>query len=208
MLLTVDGVSKSYRDRRVLSHVSLDIHAGEALAVVGENGAGKTTLLRVCAGLLAPDAGTVSVAGRLGYCPQEPGVLDRLSADEHLVLFGAAAGLTPDGALDRGRAVLDELGFPHADRTVARELSGGSRQKLNLALALLGDPTVILLDEPYQGFDRGGYVSFWRHVDEWRRQGRAVMIVTHVLAEAERVDRVVELSIVPSRPPSGAETSP
>jgi ABC-2 type transport system ATP-binding protein len=195
VLLSAADVSKSYRGRRVLGHVSLDVRVGEAVAVVGENGVGKTTLLRICAGLVAPDTGTVAVHGPVGYCPQEPGVLDRLTADEHLVLFGAATGLPRTAALDRGRALLDELGVPVADKTVARELSGGTRQKLNLALALLGEPTVILLDEPYQAFDRGSYVSFWRHVDGWRHQGKAVVIVTHLLTEVERVDRVVELSV-------------
>ncbi len=77
---------------------------------------------------------------------------------------------------------------------MAKDLSGGTRQKLNVALALLGDPPILLLDEPYQGFDRGSYVNFWDHVERWRQEGRAVLIVTHMLAELERVDRVVELT--------------
>jgi ABC-2 type transport system ATP-binding protein len=195
-LLSAVDVSKAYRGRRVLDHVSLDVDAGEVLAVVGENGAGKTTLLQICAGLLAADSGSVSVEGRVGYCPQEPGVLERLTADEHLVLFGAAAGLPRTAALERGRALLDQLGVPGVDSTtVARDLSGGTCQKLNLALALLGEPTVIMLDEPYQGFDRGSYANFWHHVDSWREEGKAVVIVTHLLTETERVDRIVELSL-------------
>ncbi len=195
VLLRVSGVSKSYRHRPVLQSVSVDVHAGEAVAVVGENGAGKTTLLRICAGMVRPDDGTVAVAGRTGYCPQDAGMLDRLCADEHLVLFGAAAGLERAAAIARGRTLLRDLRFPTGDGTVADELSGGARQKLNLALALLNDPDVILLDEPYQGFDHGGYVSFWEHVDQWRRHAKAVVIVTHVLADSDAVDRVVELSV-------------
>src|SRR5262249_16918689 len=195
LLVAASDVSKSCRGRGVLHDVSLQAHAGEAVGVVGENGAGKTTLLRICAGVVRPDAGAVSVAGRVGYCPQEPGLLDRLSADDHVVLFGAAGGLGRRAALDRGRTLLGEFGFPVADQAPARELSGGARQKLNLALALLHDPGVVLLDEPYQGFDHGAYMSFWHHVDRWRDQGKAVVIVTHLLAEAERVDRVVELAV-------------
>jgi ABC-type multidrug transport system ATPase subunit len=78
-------------------------------------------------------------------------------------------------------------------------MSGGTRQKLNLALALLADPDVLLLDEPYQGFDRGTYVNFWDHCDRWREQGKAVVVVTHMLAELSRVDRVVELPAHPAR---------
>ena len=187
-------VVKRFGSRRVLDAVALEVRAGEAVALVGENGAGKTTLLRICAGLLAPDSGRVTAVGRIGYCPQEPGVLDLLTADEHLAYFGAALGLSRRHAQEEGRRFLAELGLPAGDETVvARKLSGGNRQKLNLALSVVGDPPVLLLDEPYQGFDRGTYVNFWDHVDRWRRAGKAVVVVTHLLAELTRVDRVVEL---------------
>ena len=74
-----------------------------------------------------------------------------------------------------------------------RDLSGGARQKLSLALALLGQPGLLLLDEPYQGFDQGSYLDFWHHADAWRRQGRAVVVVTHLLTELNRADQVLEL---------------
>jgi ABC-2 type transport system ATP-binding protein len=196
--LTATRIVKSFGRRGALDGVDLEAYAGEAVAVVGENGAGKTTLLRICAGLLTADGGEVRRSGRVGYCPQQPGLVDLLTADEHLVLFGGALGLGRRTALSTGRAVLESLGFAAAGGTVARDLSGGTRQKLNLALALLGDPQLLLLDEPYQGFDLGSYVDFWQHVDEWRRQARAVVIVTHLLAELDRVDRVVQLRV--SRP--------
>jgi ABC-2 type transport system ATP-binding protein len=187
-------VTKRYGRHTVLAGASFHAARGEAVAVIGENGAGKTTLLRLCAGLLTADEGTVARQGRLGYCPQEPGVVDLLSADEHLVLFGTAAGLTRVQARDTGRALLESFAFPVDEQVPARELSGGTRQKLNLALALLGDPMLLLLDEPYQGFDMGAYVDFWTHVDSWRDQGRAIVIVTHLLTELHRVDRVVEVA--------------
>lgn len=191
--LSVSGVTKRFGRRLVLDDVDLDVAAGEAVALIGENGAGKSTLLKICAGFLDPDAGTVTTSGRVGYCPQEPGLLDLLTADEHLVLFGRAQGLSRPDALAQGRQLLDELGFPVGRPTQTRRLSGGSRQKLNLALALLGERDVLLLDEPYQGFDHGTYVSFWHHVERWRDEGRAIVVVTHMLAELHRVDRVVEL---------------
>ena len=85
------GVAKRYRHRQVLRDAELSLHRGEVVAIVGENGAGKTTLLRICAGLLAPDAGVVRRAGRVGYCPQDPALVELLTAREHLVLFGCAA---------------------------------------------------------------------------------------------------------------------
>ena len=196
LLLQATGVTKSFGRRRVLLGTDLEVHAGEAVAIVGENGAGKTTLLRICAGLVAPDGGLVRRAERVGYCPQQPGLVDLLTADQHLVLFGRALGLDRSAALRGGRDMLESLGFPVGDTTVVRDLSGGTRQKLNLALALLGNPPVLLLDEPYQGFDRGSYVDFWQHVDQWRDEGRAVVVVTHLLAELQLVDRVVDLTVV------------
>jgi ABC-2 type transport system ATP-binding protein len=194
-VLTVRNITKQFGRRLVLDHADLDLHTGEAVALIGENGAGKSTLLRICAGLLAPDDGTVVVDGAIGYCPQEPGLLDLLNADEHLVLFGRAHGLSRADALAAGHGLLTELGFPVGRSEQTRQLSGGSRQKLNLALALLGQRDILLLDEPYQGFDHGTYVSFWHHVDQWRDEGKGVLVVTHMLAELHRVDRVVELSI-------------
>ena len=194
-LLTAVAIEKRYRERIVLANASLSVASGEVVALVGENGAGKSTLLRICAGLVRPDAGELSVAGRIGYCPQEPGLLELLKIDEHLRLFGAAVGLTGAAAVTRGRELMSELGFPEQHDAVARELSGGSRQKLNLALALLGDPAILLLDEPYQGFDHGSYVSFWDHVERWRQAGRAIVVVTHLLVESVPVDRVVEMAV-------------
>jgi ABC-type multidrug transport system ATPase subunit len=193
------GVRRSYGDKLVLEDACLAVQPGESVALVGENGAGKSTFLKILAGVIPAQAGEVRVAGRPGYCPQEPGILNLLTADEHLVLFGSAMGLSRRASLARGREALAEFGFPLEDRSVARDLSGGTRQKLNLALALLGDPRVLLLDEPYQGFDHGTYVNFWDHVDRWKSEGRAVVVVTHMIAELGRVDRVVELAVHPSR---------
>jgi ABC-2 type transport system ATP-binding protein len=194
-LLRATGVRMRFGRKTVLDGCSLTVRAGEAVALVGENGAGKTTLLRICAGILAPDAGAVAISGRVGYCPQEPGVFDLLTADEHLTLFGTGLGLARESARVAGGRLLADLGFPTDERVVARELSGGARQKLNLALALLGDPALLLLDEPYQGFDRGAYVSFWDHVERWRRDGRGIVVVTHLLTDSLGVDRVVELTV-------------
>ncbi len=191
--LEARGIVKRFGRKRILDRIDLDLSPGEAVALVGENGAGKTTLLRICAGLLDADGGTVHVTGRVGYCPQDAGLLELLTADEHLLLFGPGAGLSRHAALVEGRQLLERLAFPWRERTVARDLSGGTRQKLNLALALLGNPDVLLLDEPYQGFDRGTYVNFWDQVGAWRSRGLAILVVTHMLAELSRVDRVVEL---------------
>jgi ABC-2 type transport system ATP-binding protein len=191
--LVVSGVSKRFRRTRVLQDVDLTVQSGEIVALTGENGAGKSTLMRICAGLIPADSGTIQVAERVGYCPQVPSVLELLTADEHLVMFGTGLGLSREDSLRSGHALLAEFDFPIGRRLVTQDMSGGTRQKLNLALALLGDPSLLLLDEPYQGFDRGAYVNFWDHCDTWREAGRAIVVVTHMLVELGRADRIFEL---------------
>lgn len=197
--LVAAGITKRFGRTLILDDVNLEVRAGEVIALTGENGAGKSTLLRICAGLLRADGGTVRVGGRIGYCPQATGLFELLTADDHLVMFGRGAGMSREEGLRRGRAILAEFEFPLREKIVTRDLSGGTRQKLNLALALLADPSVLLLDEPYQGFDHGTYVNFWEHCEKWRQQHKAVVVVTHMLAELDRVDRVIELPAHASR---------
>ena len=190
--LVVEGIAKSYRRRPVLHGVDLVVAAGEVAAVVGPNGAGKSTLLRLCAGLESPDAGRVTVHGAVGYCPQQPALVDLLRADEHFELVGAGRGLSREEARRSGAALAGRLDWV-PDRHTAGELSGGTRQKLNLVLAGLGDPTVLLLDEPYQGFDGESFLDFWEQVWHWRDEGRAVVVVTHRPEQLKRVDAVLDL---------------
>ncbi|HET6548153.1 MAG TPA: ABC transporter ATP-binding protein [Solirubrobacter sp.] len=163
---------------------------GASCAVVGENGAGKSTLLRVLAGTLAADSGTVDVHGTLGYCPQEPVLNGALTVDQHLRYFAAAYRLP---GLDHADVLLGTLGFAADRRRAVGELSGGTRQKLNLTLALLHDPDVLLLDEPYQGFDWETYLRFWDLVEGLRQRGRAVVVITHLVFEEERFDVLYRL---------------
>ncbi|MGI5147942.1 ATP-binding cassette domain-containing protein [Plantactinospora sp. CA-294935] len=192
--LEVRGITKRYRRRPVLTGVDLTVRAGEIAAVVGANGAGKSTFLRICAGLLSPDSGQVRVHGTLGFCPQSGGTADFLYPEEHFVLVGAGRGLRRAEARAAGRAHAAALDWEPAGRTQARHLSGGTRQKLNLVMAALGEPDVLLLDEPYQGFDRGTYLDFWQQLWRWRADGRAIVVVTHLLNQLDRVDTVLDLT--------------
>src|SRR5581483_11775592 len=117
-----------------------------------------------------------------------------LLPDEHFALFGAGRGLSRREARAQGRRVAAELDWDAAERTQARHLSGGTQQKLNLALAALGGADIMLLDEPYQGFDRGSYLDFWQQVGRWREAGKAVVVITHMLNSLDRVDQVLDLS--------------
>lgn len=188
--LVAIGVRKRFRRRVVLDGADLVVQAGESVAVVGENGSGKSTLLSICAGVMGSDAGSIYTSGSAGYCPQTPGLIDFLTVDEHLRLL--SRGLSdPRAGYVRSCDLLEALDVPVANGTFVRDLSGGQRQKLNLALALIDDPKVLLLDEPYQGFDHGSYVDFWAQLAHWTSEGRAVVVVTHLLADRDRVDRVL-----------------
>jgi ABC-2 type transport system ATP-binding protein len=177
----------------VLRGVDAELCAGEVVGLVGENGSGKSTLMKILVGALAADAGTVEIAGRIGYCPQEPLLYERLTCDEHLELFGAAYGMEPTAAQTAGDALYDALGFSRWRDTQVAELSGGTRAKLNVALALLADPEVLLLDEPYAGFDWETYLRFWDLTAARRAAGRSVLVVSHFVTDEQRFDRLIEM---------------
>jgi ABC-type multidrug transport system ATPase subunit len=191
MLLEARDVRKSYGRHEVLRGVDLAVGPGQLIAVVGENGAGKSTLLKILAGTLAADRGTVALAGTLGYCPQDPVLNDNLTVEAHLRYFAAPYRLP---ALDRADGLVGQLGYAAHRREPAGALPGGTRQKLNLTLALMHDPDVLLLDEPYQGFDWETYLRFWDLVDGLRARGKAVVIITHLVFEQDRFDLLEDLS--------------
>ncbi|PYC73322.1 ABC transporter [Micromonospora arborensis] len=192
--LHAEGITKRYRRRPVLRDATLTVRAGQIAAVIGANGCGKSTFLRICAGLVSPDAGEVTVSGRLGYCPQSGGTADFLLADEHFVLVGAGQGVARGPARRAGRAAARQLGWEAGGDVQARHLSGGTRQKLNLTMSTLSRPDVLLLDEPYQGFDQGTYVNFWDQLCRLRDAGTAIVVVTHLLNQLDRVDTVLDLT--------------
>ena len=200
-VLSTRGIEKAYRrgvwpmrrSRQVLRGVDLALAPGEVVGLVGENGSGKSTLMKVIVGALAADAGTVTRPGRMGYCPQEPVLYARLTCDEHFELYGHAYGMTTAAMRESRHLIYASLGFERYARTRADQLSGGTRAKLNLGLALLADPEILLLDEPYAGFDWDTYLKFWELVAARRARGRSVLIISHFVADEERFDRLLQL---------------
>ncbi|WP_254822781.1 ABC transporter ATP-binding protein [Haloglomus halophilum] len=213
VVLQADGLAKAYgsslpfRERvEVLTGTDLTVRAGELVGVVGANGSGKSTLLRILVGDLAADDGTVRVSGRVGWCPQETRLYDRLTVRETFALFGEAYGLDDEAVAEARDRLADRLDFErYLDRRIDR-LSGGNRQKVNLAVALLHDPDVLVLDEPYTGFDWETYLAFWELTDDLRDRGTAIVIVSHFVEERERFDRVLELADGELHADDGAET--
>ena len=193
VVLRLTDVSVRRGRRTVLSGINLTLHRGEVVAVVGANGAGKSTLLQLCAGLLRTSGGSIERTPSFGYAPQLDSLAPLLTVDEHLRLFGAARGIRQGRSVSTGHRLLTRLGWTARGDQTAGTLSGGTQQKLNVALAQLDAPDLLLLDEPYQGLDALAYEDLWALISAWRASGAGVLLVTHLLRDIDLVDRVVEL---------------
>ena len=188
-----------YGDTTAVDHVSLTVPRGRVLALLGNNGAGKTSLLQVCEGFRRPAGGTARVLGldpvaehdalmpRIGIMLQSGGVYPWATAGEILDLFASFAA----HPLDTGM-LIDRLGLRRVARTRWRRMSGGEQQRLALAVALVGRPELVFLDEPTAGMDTEARHTTWRLIEELRADGVTVLLTTHLLDEAERLaDHVV-----------------
>ncbi len=195
--LTVRGVSKSFGERIAVRDVSFDIASGELLAIIGPNGAGKTTLLSILADILTPDGGSVAqppgTTERIGWVPQQTAIYGKLTVAQNLRLFAKLEKVAdPDATVER---MLDQTGLrERADDELGR-LSGGNRQRVNIAVGLLADPPVLLLDEPSGALDPRQRERLWGFITALTERGTAVIFCTHDIAEAERhADRVLVLA--------------
>jgi ABC-2 type transport system ATP-binding protein len=192
-MLRAEAVSKTYGDRRALDGVSFAAEAGERLAVIGPNGAGKTTLLQILAGSLAPTSGAVDAPDAVGWVPQQAAVYSKLSVAENLRLFARLERVGDvDAAVER---MLEQTGLrDRADDEVGR-LSGGNRQRLNIAVGLLSEPPVVLLDEPSSSLDPRQREVLWAFVENLAGGGTTVVFTTHNVGEARHhADRVLVLA--------------
>ena len=189
-LLKAREITKSYRKNHVLRGVNLQVDSGTLVGVVGENGSGKSTLLKILAGELTADSGRVEISGSIGYCPQEPVVNESLTVAEHLAYLKAAYKLTDTRYADE---LIKELNFSKFKNEKAGNLSGGTRQKLNLTMALMAKPSILLLDEPYQGFDWETYLHFWEVAKKLKNEGKAVIVISHLIFEQKKFDHILNL---------------
>ncbi|HEX7061087.1 MAG TPA: ATP-binding cassette domain-containing protein [Woeseiaceae bacterium] len=200
------GLVKAFGAVRALDGLTADIAAGSLTGLVGPDGAGKTTLLRLMAALLKPDRGTVRVAGNdvttdpdrihsiVGYMPQRFGLYEDLAVIENLELYAALRGVTAEAPHDTFDRLLRFTGLAPFTRRLAGQLSGGMKQKLGLACALMGRPAILLLDEPSVGVDPVSRRELWAMVGELTGEGIAVVWSTAYLDEAEQCDSVLLLN--------------
>ncbi|HBP18580.1 MAG TPA: ABC transporter [Planctomycetes bacterium] len=202
-MIEVEDVRKRYGEVQALHGVTLAVQPGETFGLLGHNGAGKSTLAKILCGLLRPDDGSCRVAGvdvaadplaaraRFGYLPEESVLYDELSAREHLHLFADLREVPRDAAQERAERLLAFLDLSAAADRPVGGYSRGMRRKTAIALAVIGDPEVILFDEPTGGLDPDGARRFAELLAELKRRQKTVMIQSHILGLVEkRCDRI------------------
>jgi len=202
IVLQTNNLTKRYGALTAVDNLSLEIHAGEVFGFLGPNGAGKTTSINMMCGLLKPDSGGVLIHGqpvgdggariraRVGVCPQNVILWEKLTCLEQMQFVGEMYGLTRGDARKRSERLLEELDLVEKRSALARTLSGGMRRRLNLAMALVHDPEIVVLDEPEAGLDPQSRVRVREYIQSLARK-KTVILTTHNMDEADRVaDRV------------------
>jgi ABC-2 type transport system ATP-binding protein len=208
-VITARGLARTYRSRRstveAVKGVDLDVAEGEVVGFLGPNGAGKTTTLRMLTTLLDPTAGEATVAGcdlradpvgvrrRIGYVPQGGSTYPEALAGEEVVDHARLYGLSPGVAADRGKRLFDQLDLDGMWGRQTKTLSGGQRRRLDIAMGLVHEPTLLFLDEPTTGLDPQARANLWQHIRSLRDDlGRTVFLTTHYLEEADALcDRIL-----------------
>lgn len=194
-------VTRRFGSLTAVDNVSLDVPSGEICSILGPNGAGKSTLLRLLCGLARPDTGTISVAGfdpahpatqlefrrRIGVVPENLALLPELTIEEHLRLTGPIYGLDTPTSRSRSEELLQALALSAKRHTYARECSHGMRKKTALAIALLHNPAVLMLDEPFEGVDPASVEVIRRLLEAAARRGVTILLTSHILSLVDRI---------------------
>lgn len=193
MILEVENIAKSFGKKKVLRDVSFKMEAGVLCGIVGENGSGKSTLLKIIVGEWKADFGKITVKDKFGYCPQNALHFPQLTVEEHFQYFSAAYGIEKAEMDKRSEGLMDQFNFKEYRREKISSLSGGTHQKLSLSIALLHQPKLLILDEPYNGFDWDTYLRFWDYTNQLRKKDCAILVISHLFGEKERFDQIYKL---------------
>ncbi|MFM2295618.1 MAG: export transporter ATP-binding protein [Verrucomicrobiota bacterium] len=204
VLLTTDGLLKEYRQRRVVNGVSITVRAGEIVGLLGPNGAGKTTTFNMVVGGVVPDAGHVTYAGRditplamhqrarlgVGYLTQEPSVFRKLTVEQNILAILETCEMDSDERDIRLKYLLDELDLSGVAKSMAYQLSGGEKRRLEITRALVTSPKLLLLDEPFSGIDPIAVYEVQKIVRRLKERGLGILITDHNVRETLKlIDR-------------------
>lgn len=202
VILHLDRLTKSYGDILAVNDLSLEIYEGEILGLLGPNGAGKTTTINLIAGIIKPDRGQVFFKGspiqdsngnylkKIGICPQENVYWKKLTPEEQLIFLGQMYGMGPELIRERSQILIEALDLTEVARRLTGKLSGGMKRRLNIALALIHDPQILILDEPEAGLDPQSRINIRDYIKS-SAINKTVILTTHNMDEAHRMaDRV------------------
>lgn len=201
MLLKVEDLVKSYSRRRVVDHVSFHVADREIVGLLGANGAGKTTSFRITVGMITPDAGRVELGGEdisklpmyqralkgMGYLSQEPSVFQRLTVEQNLMAICETVRMSRAARHQKVEELLEQFGLKVVRKNLAKTVSGGERRKLEIARALICDPQLILLDEPFSGVDPKAVEELRAEILRLRERGIAILLTDHNVHETLKV---------------------
>jgi ABC-2 type transport system ATP-binding protein len=197
--MVVKDLHKSFKDLKAVNGVSFSINKGEIFGLLGPNGAGKTTTIRILSTVLEPDSGDVIIDGHsikneaeairsiIGVCPQELALYEDLSAFDNMVFFGRMAGLGGKEARDQAMKNLKLMGLENRAKGKVAKFSGGMKRRINLAIALMGNPELLFLDEPTVGIDPQSRNNIFENIQGLQKRGLTVLYTTHYMEEADRL---------------------
>ncbi|MHA1945212.1 MAG: ATP-binding cassette domain-containing protein [Candidatus Hodarchaeales archaeon] len=193
-VLEASGLHFSYNKKQdLIKELDIRVMPGEIVGISGENGSGKSTLLKLLIGLLKPQKGTLKQIGGVGYSPQELLLFENLTVLENFRVFGKGLDLTQKAIDQQAKTILKRLRFSSYKDILVKNLSGGTAQKTNFGISLLGNPTILILDEPYQGMDYASFNAFWDIQYEFRKQGHAIVIVSHLIEDKSKFTKSLHL---------------
>ncbi len=203
VILELKDIAKKYGSRTILNSISFSIYTGEIISLLGVNGAGKTTLFSLIASLRPATSGTILFNGKsiyqdiiefrskLGFCPQKPNFEKLLTVEENLSFAGLYFGLSQTVVKERATTLLHKFGLTRFKHMSPEQLSGGYKQRLLIARALMHNPSLLILDEPTVAMDQNIRRQLWDHIKALKKEGVTIILTTHYLDEAEYLsDRI------------------
>lgn len=206
--LMASDLHKSFNEHKAVNGVTFDIKENEIFGLLGPNGAGKTTTIRMLSTVLEPDAGEVTVGGFstrqqpekvrsiIGVCPQELALYEELSAMDNLMFFGRLVGLNSKESKAQAMTNLSLMGLEQRAKGKISKFSGGMKRRVNLAIALMGNPKLLFLDEPTVGIDPQSRNKIFETIQDLRKKGMTVLYTTHYMEEADRLcDRIAIMDV-------------
>ena len=187
-MLKINKLSKSFREKRAVDGLSFSVEKGEVFALLGSNGAGKTTTIKMILGLMAPDSGDIELSEdiKVGYSPDTPYFPPFLTGRETLEYYGAVSGMKKDERRRQAGELLETVGLEDS-RTKVSKYSKGMTQRLAIAQSLLGDPDMLILDEPTAGLDAMGRIEMIQLIGRLKKAGKTIILNSHILSDIEQV---------------------